>query len=91
MTLLRTIVVLALWLVCLLVVVALHAETGRLHHEISKLEAESDTVRVQLREAELQLAREQNPMLIRRRVEEALRQLRKRNAPSDRGRSNARR
>ncbi len=68
MTLLRTISVLAGALVVMLAVVILRAETTRLHYEISRREARVQRCRQQLREAELELARLRNPMMIRARV-----------------------
>lgn len=72
MTLWRTIVILAGGLVVLLLVVILRAETTRLHYEISRLEHEANGYRQRLREAELELARLRNPMLLKEQVREAI-------------------
>ncbi len=75
MSLFRTIAVLLGGLALMLVVVILRAETTRLHYATSQRELRFEAVRQQLREAEMQLARLRNPMLIRERVQEAVRQL----------------
>ena len=75
MTLFRTIVVLLGGLVLMLCVVILRAETTRLHYEISQCERRADDCRQRLREAELELARLRNPMMIRQKVEEAVGEL----------------
>jgi len=74
MTLLRIIVVLAGGLALLVCAVVLRAETTRLHYEISRSEQRAVQVRQRLREAELELERQRNPMLLRGRVREALEQ-----------------
>jgi len=74
-TLFRTIVILAGGLVLMLSVVILRAETARLHYEISRYERRADECSQQLREAELELARLRNPMMIRKKVKDAVEQL----------------
>jgi hypothetical protein len=78
MTLLRTSVILAGGLALMLPVVMLRAETARLHEEISRLEGQAERLHLSLRAAELEHARLRNPMLIRRKVDEALGALRER-------------
>lgn len=70
----RMIAVLLLWLAVLLAVVVLRSETTRLHYEIASQQQQADNIRHTLRQAELELARLRNPMLLRQRVENALRQ-----------------
>ena len=67
----------------LLTVVALRAETVRLHYEVSQLEHRADACREHLRAAELELARLRNPMLIRQRVREAVQQFDAAGEPAD--------
>jgi cell division protein FtsL len=69
MTLLRIIVVLVSALLLLIAVVIQRADTTRLHNEISRCEREADDLRLELREAELELARLRNPDRIRQRME----------------------
>ena len=83
MTLFRMIVILAGALVLLLIVVILRAETTRLHYEISQLERETEQYRQQWRESELELARLRNPMVIRERVRDAVRQFAEEGAPRE--------
>ena len=83
MTLLRTIVVLAGALAVMLLAVILRAETTRLHYEISQCERQADDYRRQLHAAELELARLRNPMMIREKVEEAVRRLIDEDAPPE--------
>lgn len=83
MTLFRIIVILAAGLVMMLFVVILRAETTRLHYEISQRERQAGEYRQQLREAQLELARLRNPMLIRKKVEQAVRQLIEKEARPD--------
>jgi hypothetical protein len=52
----------------LLTVVALRAETTRIHNRIGRVEQETEVLALELRQRELELARLQNPMLIRTRV-----------------------
>lgn len=72
MTLFRMIVVLIGALAVLLCVVILRAETTRLHYEISQCERRVEACCQRLREAELELARLRNPMMIRDRVKDAV-------------------
>jgi hypothetical protein len=72
MTLFRMIVVLVAGLLVMLCVVILRAETARLHYEISQRERQAEVFRQQLHDAELELARLRNPMLMRRQVKEAV-------------------
>lgn len=65
MTLLRTLVLLVGGLLAMLAVVILRAETTRLAYEVSQCEQRAEVCRQQLREAELELARLRNPMVIR--------------------------
>ena len=74
MTLLRTIVVLVGGLALLLCVVVLRAETTRLHHEVGQCEQRTERTRQRLREIELELERQRNPILLRNRVRDALEQ-----------------
>lgn len=72
MTLLRTIVILVGGLVLLLCVVILRAETTRIHHSIAQAEREAEQLRQRVREEELRLARERNPMILHERMRDAL-------------------
>jgi len=72
MTLFRMIVVLVIGLMVMLCVVILRAETARLHYEISQCERQAEEYRQQMHDAELELARLRNPMVIRRQVKEAV-------------------
>lgn len=83
MTLFRIIVVLTGALVVMLLVVMLRAETTRLHYEISECERQADQYREQLRALELELARLRNPVVIREKVEEAVRQFIDEGAPPE--------
>jgi predicted Holliday junction resolvase-like endonuclease len=71
MSLFRTIVVLVGGVVLMLVVVILRAETTRLHYQTAQREQRLEDLREQLRQAEMELARLRNPMLIRERAREA--------------------
>ncbi|MCK4341816.1 MAG: hypothetical protein KAY37_08855 [Phycisphaerae bacterium] len=72
MTLFRMIVILAGGVALLLCVVILRAETTRLHYEISQCELQAEEMRLRLRAAELELARLRNPMVMRKKVAEAV-------------------
>ena len=74
MTLLRIIVILAGALALMLAVVILRTETARLHYRISRLQDETGRMHEQLRDANLEIARLRNPMLIRQRVHDVLRE-----------------
>lgn len=87
MTLFRLFVTMLGGLAIVLAVVILRAETTRLHYEVSQREREAEELRLALRECELQLARERNPMVIRQRVAEVLRQLAGAPAESERSAS----
>ncbi len=75
MTVFRMTVVLAGGLVLLLAVVVLRAETTRLHYEVSRCERQAESLRQQLLEAELELARLKNPVRLRQRMQEAVSRL----------------
>lgn len=68
MTLLRTIVVLVAGLLVLLAVVVLRTESARLHYRIAATERETRAVHARIRAGEVELARLQNPMILRRRA-----------------------
>lgn len=68
MTLGRTAALLTGALAVMLTVVVLRAETTRLHFELVRLERRAATLRQELREKELELARLRNPARIRDRV-----------------------
>ncbi len=74
MTLPRMIVILIGGLVLLLAVVILRARTTELHYEISQCERRAAEYRVQLRAAELELARQRSPMLLRARGQRSARE-----------------
>lgn len=82
MTLFRMIVVLVGALAVLLCVAILRAETTRLHYEISARERRAAECCQQLREAELELARLRNPMLIRDQVQRVVRSIMEEEAPA---------
>ena len=65
---LRVITVLGLALPVLLAVVALRAETARLHYGMSKLDGRADALKLDIAQYELEHARIQNPSLIRQRA-----------------------
>ena len=75
MTLLRIIAVLVGGLLVLLVVVIQRAETTRLHYEIAQCQRTADELRLQLREAEMELARQRNPSSIWQRMQQSVAQL----------------
>ena len=81
MTLFRTIVVLVGALALMLCVVILRAETARLHYDISQRERVAEEYRQQLHDAELELARLRNPMVIRQQVKEAIGRYQEKDAP----------
>lgn len=66
----RLVVVLSAATSILLVVVVLRAETTRYSYEISRLERRADMLRLELRQKELELARQRDPAAIRRRLAE---------------------
>ncbi len=68
MSLTRIIVLLTGAAAVLLTVVALRAETTRIHNRIGRIDLETEVLALELRQKELELARLQNPMLIRARV-----------------------
>lgn len=82
MTLLRTIVILVGGLVLLLCVVILRAETTRVHYAIAQAEREAEQLRQRVREEELRLAREHNPMILRQRMQDALEALEAQQTPA---------
>ncbi len=81
MTLLRIIVVLVGGLLVLLVVVIQRAETTRLHYEIAQCGRKADELRLQLREAEMELARQRNPSRIWQRMQQSVAQIVDPNTP----------
>lgn len=91
MTLFRTIAILAGGLILLLVVVVLRVETTRLHNEIARVERATEGYRAQARAAELELARLRNPMVIRRRMQDAVEQYTEQAAPPEAPRGRGRR
>ena len=68
MSRLRLVIVLSTSLVVLLSVVILRAETTRINYEISLLDSRAESLRLELREKELELARFQDPARIRDRL-----------------------
>ncbi len=70
MTVLRVSVILAIGLATLLTVAALRERIVRLHYELSRLDAQAQSLRQELWHKELILARLRNPMLIRERLKE---------------------
>jgi len=79
-SLFRTIAVLLGGVALMLGVVIVRAETTRLHYETSQRELKFEQLRHQLREAEMRLACLRDPMRIRERVPEVVRQLIEENA-----------
>lgn len=70
MSLIRMVVILGGALVVMLAVVALRAETTRLHFEISELDQRAAGLMREIGEKELELARLRNPARIRAKAEE---------------------
>lgn len=68
MSRLRLVLVLSASLVVLLSVVILRAETTRINYEISLLDNRAETLRLELRDKELELARYRDPARIRDRL-----------------------
>jgi nucleoid-associated protein YgaU len=68
MSLTRLIVLLAGAAAVMLTVVALRAETTRIHNRIGRIDQEAESLALELRQKELELARLKNPTLIRARV-----------------------
>lgn len=75
MTLWRIIIIIGGALLLMLCVVTLRTETTRLHYVISQHEQRVTELRQKLRQAELELAQLKNPLLLRQKVEQALRDL----------------
>jgi hypothetical protein len=69
MRLSRTLVLLVPALLVLLVVVMLRSETARLHYDLSQLDQRADSLLGELRELDLELARQRSPAAIRARAE----------------------
>lgn len=68
MSLMRLIALLGGAALVLLAVVALRAETIRIHNRIGRIDYEAESLALELRQKELELARLRNPTLIRARV-----------------------
>lgn len=81
MSVLRMIILLLGGLAAMLAVVALRAETTRLHYEISQCERQAETLRQRLRAAEIKVAQLRSPMLIRARAEQILAEMAEDAAP----------
>lgn len=64
MTLFRTILVLLLGLVLMLAVVMLRADTARLHHQVARVERETELIVQQIADREIEAARLRSPMQI---------------------------